>query len=136
CQQEVVGRLVLAPRSPGESFTAADRRLLDDLARQVGVVVHAVRLTTALQHSRERLVMAREEERRRLRRDLHDGVGPQLAALTLRLEAARNRLDGNAEMSELLRDLAEQVRVIVGDIRQIGRASCRDSAWSSGSGLP
>jgi len=117
-QQEVVGQLVLAPRSPGESFTAADRRLLDDLARQVGVVVHAVRLTTALQHSRERLVMAREEERRRLRRDLHDGVGPQLAALTLRLEAARNRLDGNAEMSDLLRDLAEQVRVIVGDIRR------------------
>ena len=64
-----------------KSFSDADRSLLEDLARQAEVAVHAVRLTTDLQHSRERLVATREEERRRLRRDLHDGLGAQLAGL-------------------------------------------------------
>jgi len=74
-QQETIGRLLLATRAPGESFNPADQRLLDVLARQAGVVAHAVHLTADLQRSRERLVTAREEERRRLRRDLHDGLG-------------------------------------------------------------
>jgi signal transduction histidine kinase len=91
-QSEQVGELLLAPRSRGESFTPADHRLFADLARQVGVAAHAVQLTTDLQQSRERLVTAREEERRRLRRDLHDGLGPALASMTLKLDAARNLL--------------------------------------------
>jgi signal transduction histidine kinase len=74
-QREEIGRLVFSPRAPGEGFSEADRSLLEDLARQAEVAVHAVRLTTDLQHSRERLVATREEERRRLRRDLHDGLG-------------------------------------------------------------
>jgi GAF domain-containing protein len=61
-QREEIGRLVIAPRVPGEEFSDADRRLLEDLARQAEVAVHAVRLTTDLQHSRERLVATREEE--------------------------------------------------------------------------
>ncbi len=88
-QHELVGQLLLAPRAAGEEFSAADRRLLDDLARQAGIAVHAVRLTRDLQQSRERLVTAREEERRRLRRDLHDGLGPTLASLTMKLEVAQ-----------------------------------------------
>ena len=68
-------------RSPNEAFAPADRRLLEGLARQAGVAAYAVRLTTDLQRSRERLVAAREEERRRLRRDLHDGLSAQLAGL-------------------------------------------------------
>src|SRR5205823_13363374 len=71
-QGETVGQLMLAPRAPGEPFSPADRRLLDDLAHQAGVAVHAVRLTNDLQRSREQIITAREEERRRLRRDLHD----------------------------------------------------------------
>ena len=55
-QREEIGRLVLSPRAPGESFSDADRRLLEDLARQAEVAVHAVRLTADLQRSRERLV--------------------------------------------------------------------------------
>src|ERR687897_12751 len=85
---ELVGRLNLAPRAPGEEFSSSDRRLLEDLARQAGVAAHAARLTADLQRSRERLVTAREEERRRLRRDLHDGLGPQLAPQTLKVGSA------------------------------------------------
>ena len=86
----VVGKLIIAPRAPGQSFTVADRRLLASIAQRAGAAVEIVQLTADLQRSRERLVLAREEERRRLRRDLHDGLGPQLATLTLKLDAARN----------------------------------------------
>src|SRR5207244_5317585 len=103
-QHEAVGELLLAPRAPGEAFDPADRRLLDDLARQAGVAAHAVRLTADLQRSRERLVSAREEERRRLRRDLHDGLGPQLAGLTFKLDAARNLLHNNPPAAKALLD--------------------------------
>jgi signal transduction histidine kinase len=117
-QNETVGRLVLSPRTKGESFTKSDLRLLEDLARQVGVAAHAVRLTADLQRSRERLVTAREEERRRLRRDLHDGVGPQLAALTLKIETARNRLAHDPAADTLLSDLAKRARDAVADVRR------------------
>jgi signal transduction histidine kinase len=125
-QNEAVGELVLAPRAPGESFTPADRALLSDLARQAGIAAHAVRLTADLkrltidlQRSRERLVTAREEERRRLRRDLHDGLGPQLASLTLKLETARNRLAHDPLADTLLSDLAERTQATVADIRRL-----------------
>jgi signal transduction histidine kinase len=125
-QNEAVGELVLAPRGPSESFTPADRTLLEDLARQAGIAAHAVRLTADLkrltvdlQHSREHLVTAREEERRRLRRDLHDGLGPQLASLTLKLETARNRLTHDPLAETLLADLAERTQATVADIRRL-----------------
>jgi signal transduction histidine kinase len=119
-QREEVGRLVLSPRAPGETFSDADRALLEDLARQAEVAVHAVRLTTDLQRSREQLVAGREEERRRLRRDLHDGLGPTLASLALRLDAARKlvrRKPGDAE--ELLSRLKDQTQDTVGDVRRL-----------------
>jgi len=65
---EAVGQLLLAPRGPGEGFSAGDLRLLADLARHAGVAVYGVRAMADLRRSRERLVLAREEERRRLRR--------------------------------------------------------------------
>lgn len=85
---ETVGALLVGPRSPSEPLTGADRRLLEALARQAGAAVQAIRLTLDLVESRERLVAAREEERRRIRRDLHDGLGPTLAAIGLRAEVA------------------------------------------------
>ncbi len=114
-----VGELWLAPRRPSESLTPADQRLLHDLARQVGVAVHAVRLAADLQRSRERLVSAREEERRRLRRDLHDGLGPRLAGLTLKLETARNRLAHDALAETLLGELIALTQEAVAEIRHL-----------------
>ena len=119
-QSEQVGELLLAARTRGESFTSADRHLLEDLARQVGVAVHTVRLTADLQLSRERLVNTREEERRRLRRDLHDGLGPALASLTLKLDAARNLLVRDPPAADaLLVDLKKQTQGAVADIRRL-----------------
>jgi CHASE1-domain containing sensor protein len=72
---------------------------------------------TQLQRSRESLVSAREEERRRLRRDLHDGVGPQLAALMLELETASDLVSDNPEASALVAKLSERAGEIVSDVR-------------------
>ena len=124
---ETIGQLILSPRAPREPFGPADRRLLDDLARQAGVAVHAARLTDEairlsadLQRSRERLVTAREEERRRLRRDLHDGLGPQLASMTMKAEAAGYLLDvDSARAGELLSGLICQAQEAVADVRRL-----------------
>jgi signal transduction histidine kinase len=119
-QTETIGQLILAPRAPGESFSPADRRLLEDIAHQAGVAVHAVRLTADLQRSREQLVTAREEERRRIRRDLHDGLGPALASLTLKLDAARNLLTREPSAADaLLAELKAQTQSALADIRRL-----------------
>jgi signal transduction histidine kinase len=73
---------------------------------------------TELQRSRENLVNTREEERRRLRRDLHDGVGPQLAALMLELETASDLVSDNHEASALMAKLSKRAREIVSDVRR------------------
>jgi signal transduction histidine kinase len=119
-QAETIGHLLLSHRAPDEPFTSADRRLLDDLARQVGVAVHATRLTADLQRSRERLVTAREEERRRLRRDLHDGLGPTLAAQTLKVGAARALYQCDAIAADaLLAELEIDMQTALTDIRRL-----------------
>ena len=116
----MVGHLVLASRSGEAQLTRADRQLLEDMARHAGVIVHAVHLTADLRRSRERLVLAREEERRRLRRDLHDGLGPTLAGLTLTLAAAREYLPRDPTATDtLLQELAKQVQGAVTDIRRL-----------------
>jgi signal transduction histidine kinase/uncharacterized membrane protein SirB2 len=126
-QNEQIGELRLAPRAPGETFTSADRALLDDLARQAGIAASAVRLTTdlqrlagELQHSRTQLVTTREEERRRLRRDLHDGLGPTLATITVKAEAARDAIAAEpAQAMALLEELIGQAQTAITDIRRL-----------------
>jgi signal transduction histidine kinase len=117
---ETIGQLKLSPRAPGETFGPADRRLLDDLARHAEAAAYAVRLTADLQRSRERLVNAREDERRRLRRDLHDGLGPQLATLILKLDAARNLLRTQPQAADaLLAGLKAQTQAAISGIRRL-----------------
>jgi signal transduction histidine kinase len=119
-QREEIGRLVLSPRSPGESFSDADRNLLEDLDRQAEVAVHAVRLTADLQHSRERLVATREEERRRLRRDLHDGLGAQLAGLNVQAGTLRRLIPSDPDAAEeVVVELRDEIRSAIGDIRRL-----------------
>ena len=119
-QQATVGELLVGARAPGEDFNPADRRLLGDLARQAGAAAHALRLTADLQRSRERLVTAREEERRRLRRDLHDGLGPALASMVMQSETARDLLTSAPDRSAaVLAELTEQLQLATSDIRRL-----------------
>ena len=119
-QGETVGYIVIGPRAPNEAFSTTDLRLLEDLAPQVGVAVHAARLTADLQRSREQLVLAREEERRRLRRDLHDDLAPTLASLGLTASTAADMISTNpATATKLVKELQTEIRATVGNIRRL-----------------
>jgi signal transduction histidine kinase len=119
-QGETLGYIVLGPRALNEAFSSTDLHLLDDLAPQVGAAVHAVRLTADLQRSRERLVLAREEERRRLRRDLHDDLAPTLASLGLTASTAADLIPTNPETATaLVKELQTEIRATVGNIRRL-----------------
>jgi signal transduction histidine kinase len=119
-QGEVVGRLLVSKRSAEVPFTRAEQSLIEDLARQAGLATRTVGLTAELQRSHERLLRSREEERRRLRRDLHDGLGPALAGMTMQIGAARALLPGTGGPLELLLEgLEQQLQACVGDIRRL-----------------
>ena len=108
-------------RWEGHGLRDSDRALLGDVAGQLGAVVHHAALLTSLRASQERLVLAREEERRRLRRDLHDGLGPALAGLTLQVDTLRHRLATGADEDpvEPLLDLRSGIQSTVLDVRRI-----------------
>jgi signal transduction histidine kinase len=124
---EKVGRLVVGPRAGDETFGPTERRLLENLAHQIGASVHAalmtdeaLRLSADLQISRGRLVEAREEERRRLRRDLHDGLGPQLSSQALTVDAALALMRRDPDAAEkLLLELKADAQDAVTDIRRL-----------------
>jgi len=124
-QGERIGALIVAPREGEAELSATDRRLLEDLARQAEVAIHAASVTADLQRARERLVMAREEERRRIRNDLHDGLAPTLSALQLQLGAMRNLIRQNPDRAEAsanelgadLRNATAEVRRLVYNLR-------------------
>jgi two-component system NarL family sensor kinase len=115
-----LGELCVAARRSNESLSASDLALLRDVARQVGIAIHAAQLTADLQASRERIVAAREEERRRIRNDLHDGLAPTLSALQLQLGALRNVMRTDPERAEAtLDELRTDLRGATADIRRL-----------------
>jgi signal transduction histidine kinase len=114
-----LGRLLIGARAPGERYDAADLQLVDLLVRQVAPAIDALRLAAELQRSREHIVNAREEERRRIRRELHDGLGSALAGIALTLEAARN--SGDSDVAELIDGARDQTHAAVADVRRIVR---------------
>jgi signal transduction histidine kinase len=115
-----VGALLVGVRSGEDALGVADRQVLEVLAAPVAVALHAVLLSQELQRSRERLVAAREEERRRLRRDLHDGLGPVLTAVTLKADAARSALEVAPDRTDgLLAELRGDANQAIGDLRRV-----------------
>ena len=121
---EQIGVLRVGRRHHGERLRPEEQSVLLDTARRCGALLQAAALVADLSQSRERIVAAREEERRRLRHDLHDGVGPQLAGLALQLDALARRLgdddDNGARVQMLrdrLRDTVVEVRRVVDNLR-------------------
>jgi two-component system NarL family sensor kinase len=115
-----VGELRVSTRRADEPLSPSDLSVLRDLARQVGISLYAARLTADLQRARERLVIAREAERRRIRNDLHDGLAPTLSSLQLQLGAARNMIHQDPERAEaLLNELGDDLRGATAEIRRL-----------------
>ena len=95
-------------------------RLLRNIARQAGAAVHSVQLTSDLRRSQQQLVTTREEERRRLRRDIHDGLGPSLAAYMLTIGSARVALRDNPDRADrMLEDLEGDLESTLVEIRRL-----------------
>ncbi len=119
-QGEAIGQLVVALRSPGTPFDPSEMRLLRNIARQAGAAVYTVRLTGDLLRSRQQLITTREEERRRLRRDLHDGLGATLAALNLEAAVLRRSIRSDPDKAEALVDeFRQDIQATIEDIRHL-----------------
>jgi two-component system, NarL family, sensor kinase len=117
-QAQGIGWLVVGRPSPGDRLTPAERRLLEHLASQISVAARAVQLMHDLEQSRALVVIARDEERRRLQRNLHDGLGPMLAGINLTVQAARNLVRSDPGQAEaLLADVIVETRAATEDIR-------------------
>lgn len=157
-QGTMVGHLLVNSRRGDEGLDRTDRALLADLAQQAGVAVHGVRLTAelqqmsaTLQQSREQLVLAREEERRRLRRDLHDDLAPTLIGLSLRAGTISDMIATDPakamqladHLDSAIRDAVRNIRRLVYDLRppaldNLGLLAAireRSLEYSSGNGL-
>ncbi len=115
-----IGSLRVALRSGTRNLDDVDRVLLADIATQLAAVGFAARLTRDLEQSRERLVSAREEERRLMRRNLHDGLGPQLASAVMALDVAHRSIVNDVDRAAYLVSRArEQVQEAVADVRRL-----------------
>jgi two-component system NarL family sensor kinase len=114
-----LGRLLVGARATDERYAANDLKLVEILAGQIAPALDALGLAVELQHSREDIVNAREEERRRIRRDLHDELGSALAGIALTLEAAHN--SAGSTIDGLIESALDQTHTAVADVRRIVR---------------
>jgi two-component system, NarL family, sensor kinase len=114
------GQLTVGLRPGERELAAADRRALAMLADPVAVAVNSTVVSEELQTSRERIVAAREEERRRFRRELHDGLGPTLTGIAFAADAAANTIDVDPNHSQqLLTTLRRDTRTALADVRRL-----------------
>ncbi|HEU5469429.1 MAG TPA: sensor histidine kinase [Actinophytocola sp.] len=118
-QGERVGYLVIAPRGPREGLRRRDRVALAEVTRHAGAAVYTARLTRDLRRSRDRLVRAREKERRRILHELHDGVGPTLAAVALGIDASQRSIGNDTATGVLLGRLRDELQAAIVEIRRL-----------------
>lgn len=116
---ERVGTLVLGVSHWRDTLPPGGQVLLDDLVRHVAIAVRAERLWGELRQTRERLVTAREEERRRLQKDLHDGLGASLAAIGLKLDRMRRTFSLARETEEAVDDVQMQLKETIVGLRRL-----------------
>jgi signal transduction histidine kinase len=120
-QGELLGAIVVR-MPPGDPMTPTRERLVKDLASQAGLLLRNVRLIEELRASRQRLVAAQDEERRKLERNIHDGVQQQLVALNVQLGLlARGAVaDPEAAAAKATR-LQEHATTALEDLRDLAR---------------
>ncbi|MCT9930042.1 sensor histidine kinase [Planotetraspora sp. A-T 1434] len=117
---EPVGRMLIGPPGRRRFPAAHDERVIGVLTPYVADAAHTMRLTNDLRRSRQRILTAREEERRRLRRDLHDGLGQTLSAMAMTLNLARLNLERSPGTADrLLQDLRGGMDAVSADVRQL-----------------
>ncbi len=119
-ESERLGTLKVARRVVGEAFNQSELVLLTTIAQHISIICHNYLLAQALQNSREQIVRGREEERKRIRRDLHDGLGPTLASTALQLETARQLIYTKPEKGDIiLKNLETKMSQTLTDVRSI-----------------
>ncbi|MGA5757857.1 sensor histidine kinase [Nonomuraea bangladeshensis] len=117
---EPVGRMLIGPPGPRRFSAAYTERLIGTAVPYVADVAHAVLMAADLQRSRERILTAREEERRRLRRDLHDGLGMALTNMAMSLSIARTNLrQAPSAADALLLDLRSGMDAVSQEVREL-----------------
>lgn len=115
-----LGLLSASDRAAGRPLTESDRLILQEIAQQLGVALYVSQLTADLQASRERLIISREEERRRIRNDLHDGLAPSLSSFQLQLSAIRTFMEQDLyEAQKMIEELSEDMRQATAEIRRL-----------------
>ena len=128
-QSELLGALTLT-KPPSEPVTPAEEKLLFDLASQAGLMLRNVRLTAELQArlvdlraSRQRLVAAQDEERRKIERNIHDGAQQQLVALAVKLRLAENAAkgEGAGQTGAMLSGLQADATDALENLRDLAR---------------
>ncbi|MER5866022.1 histidine kinase [Kitasatospora sp. NPDC002040] len=115
----VIGDLCVPPRSGQRELDRQDREVLRLLADQASPAIASLRLYEDLQASRKKIVLAREEERRRLRHDLHDGLGPALSGLRLQIDAARTGIAPDSEAAASLTVASAGIGQAITELRRI-----------------
>ena len=103
----------------GRNLRPSERTLITDLAGQIGGVVHSVGLMEDLRNAQEHLVAAREQERRRLRHDLHDGLGPSLAGLGYQVDTVQTLMSAGRPTGDRLDKLRQGLADTVAEVRRI-----------------
>ncbi len=119
-QGRPVGELLVGPRPGERSPSDSDRALLGDIARQIAAAVSAAGLLTEIAASHHQLAVAREEERARLRHDLHDRLGSHLVGLSLQLDTLESRSQGSA-LSEQIQGAHVETERALNEVRRISR---------------
>jgi signal transduction histidine kinase len=117
---ETAGELVVGLRSGEAGIADADRRVLEVTAVPLAMALRAGRLAEEVAASRGRIVAGQEEERRRLRRDLHDGLGPTLTGMAYKIDAVRNVLAADPGRADaLLAELRATTAGAIDDVRRV-----------------
>jgi signal transduction histidine kinase len=120
-QGEVLGALSVQ-KPPGDPITSAERRLLDDVASQAGLVLRNARLIEELRASRQRIVSAQDAAARRLERNLHDGAQQQLVALAVKTRLADSLLGrDDTKAHEMLSQMEREMQDALENLRDLAR---------------